>query len=261
MAFGPNRAAARPSASFQTAGGCILKYRHPTLSGQISGASQIDEIDVSGAVKLNDTFLSAMPAQDSSFMEVLVNGATITVTNHLLAGQMTLNAVRTTGLVGTGDFIAAAQLVVASKDSMGGTFTVIESINGKRIITVFYGVSFKNVPHLMKAGNAVLVYPVVMLYSGFFQGMGDPTLDEPIIWAVGSKHGLEAQYAPYAIQAGQGNGTQFYNADNVQSGAIGGLDAADVDSPNADLDTESVVPNPVGDGIQAGSTPSDVTWP
>lgn len=260
MSFGPNRAAARPRAVFQTSGGTVLKFRHPTLTGQISNASQIDEVDVSGAVRLNDTFLDATAAQDNSVMEPLVNGSTITITNHLLAGQMALSVIRTTGLVRTGDFVACALLVVASKDKTGGTFTVIEEIDGQRIITVFYGVSFKNVPHLKKAGNSVVPYPVTMNYAGFFQGVGDPTLDESIIWAVGSKYGLQAQYMPFAVQAGQGDGTQFYSPSYAQDGVVGGVDPSDADSQAADDATEGAVPAAPADGIAPGTTPVRVSW-
>ena len=245
MSYGPNRAAPQPRASFQTSGGTIIKYRHPTLSGQISGASQIDEVDVSRALRLNDTFFNASPAQDSSVMEALVDGSTITITNHMLAGQATVNVLRTTGLVGSGDFIACAQLVIASKDRTGGTLTVIEFIDGKRIITVFYGVSFKNVPHLIKAGNAVVPYPAVMNYSGFFQGVGADTLNEQIIWAVGNKYGLKAEYKPYAVQAGQG---ADYDLANARNAVVGGVDAGDIDTGGADITSEAK-DGVSGDGI------------
>ena len=257
MAYGNNRAVSRPRATFQTAGGMIIKLRHPKLTGQISGAVQIDEIDVSKSLRLNDTFFDASPSQDSSFMEPLVDGSIITITNHLLAGSAVVQAMRTTGLVGTGDFIAAAHLIIASKDSQGGTLTTIESIDGKRIITVFYGVSFKNVPHLRKAGNAIVTYPVVMNYAGWFQAVGGDEATEEVIWAVGNKYGLKAQYKPYAIQAGEGG--DFYSGAPMAS-AVGGVDVADVDSDTADIDTNAAVPSPIPDGINPGSSPGTVTW-
>jgi hypothetical protein len=257
MAYGNNRAAARPRATFQTAGGVIMKYRHPKLSGQVSGATQIDEIDVSKCVKLNETFFDAMPAQDSSFQEVLVDGSVITVTNHILAGVGTLQVIRTTGLVGTGDLVAAAQLVISSKDSEGGTFTVVQNINGKRIITVFYGVSWKNVPHLKIAGNAVVPYPMTINYAGWFQGIGSDTLNEQVIWAVGNKYGLKAVYKPYGVQAGEA--AEFY-AGAPASGVQGGVDSSDVDSKTGDLSDVSKAVT-AGDGVAAGTTPSQVTWP
>jgi len=254
MAFGTNRAAPQQRASFQTSGGIIIKFRHPYLSGQVSDASPVDEIDVSKSVRLNDTFFSAVPLQDSAVMEALVDGSTITITNHMLAGRATLNVLRTTGLVGSGDLIAALQLIIASKDSLGGTLTIIRMVNGKRIITVFYGVSVQNVPHLILAGNAIVPYAAVMLYSGFFEGVGADNLDEQTIWAVGNKNGISAKYRPYAIQAGQGD---LFSASNVQSGIVGGVD--DVDSPDGDIDNGATPA--AGDGLDPVVVPSGVTWP
>jgi hypothetical protein len=97
MAYANNRAVARPRATFQTSGGNIIKFRHPFLSGHISGAVPVDEIDVSRALRLNETFLDAQPAQDSSFQEALVDGSVITITNHMMNGTLTLQALRTTG--------------------------------------------------------------------------------------------------------------------------------------------------------------------
>jgi hypothetical protein len=225
MAFGNNRSAARPRASFQVAGGTIVKYRHPFLSGQIAGATTVDEIDVSKSLRLNETFLHATPLQDSAIMEPLVDGSTITITNHLLAGTLTLQVLRTTGLVGTGDFIDALQLVQGSKDDIGGTLTVIENIGGNRIITVFYGVSVKNIPALIKAGNAIVPYPAVLMYAGWVRGIsGDTAANEKTIWAVGNKYGLKAQYKPYSIQ-GAGSDAEspadFYGGDYLQTTVTG----------------------------------------
>jgi hypothetical protein len=256
MAFANNRSAARPSSTFSTAGGVIMRLRHPYLSGQVSGASPIDEVDVSRCVKLNDTFLSALPAMDSAFQEVLVDGSVLTVTNHIMAGKMTIPVVRTTGLVGTGDFIACAHLIIASKDSQGSTFTVIEYINGNKLCTVFYGVSFANVPHLIKAGNAIVTYPVVMNYAGWFQCVGAESTSEQTIWAVGNKLGIKAEYRPYAVQSGEST-TDFYGGSPATS--VVGVDTDAQDSADGDITTEAVVPT-AADGIASGSTPTQVTW-
>jgi hypothetical protein len=230
MAYGNNRAAARPRSSHQVAGGTILKYRHPFLSGQISDASPIDEIDISRCLKLNERFFAAEPAQDSAVQEVLVDGSVITITNSLLNGRATLQVLSTTGLVGTGDLIAAAHLVIASKDDIGGTLTVIQFIDGKRRVTVFYGVSFQNVPHLLLAGNAVVPYPVVMLYSGWVQGVSAAqSFNEKTIWAVGNRYGLKAVYQPYAISAAENPANYYggsaYTTDNVD------FNDADIETP------------------------------
>jgi hypothetical protein len=260
MAHGNNRAAAKPKASFQAAGGTIIKYRHPFLSGQISGASPVDEIDVSDALRLNEEFFSAEPDQDSSFQEVLVSGATITITNHLLNGSASLRVVSTTGFVGTGDFIAALQLVQASKDTVGGTLTVIQDINGKRRVTIFWGVSVKRVPHLKIAGNTVPVYPVVLLYAGWVQGASaNMDVNEKTIWAVGNKTGLTAVYKPYAIQEAE-NQADFYGGAPVSS-ATTGVGMGNGDTPSADLANLASVPDPLADGMSGTPAPGTTTWP
>jgi hypothetical protein len=260
MAHGPNRAAAKPKASFQAAGGTILKYRHPFLSGQVSGASPVDEIDVSSALRLNDEFFRAEPDQDASLQEVLVDGSIIAITNHLLNGTMTLRAVSTTGLVGTGDFLAALDLVQASKDTVGGTFTVIQDINGKRRVMIFWGVTVKRKPHLILAGNAVPVYQVALLYAGWVQGVSaNMEINEKTIWAVGNKTGLTAVYKPYAVQEAE-NQADFYGGAPVSSATTGvGVDNGDTAS--GDLDNIAEIPDPLADGMSDTPAPGTVTWP
>jgi len=257
MSYGNNRAAAKPRANFQTSGGTIIKYRHPFLAGQISEASLVDEVDVSRALKLNDTFLDAQPLNDHSIIEPLVDGSTITITNHSLAGTMTLQVLRTTGLVGTGDLIAAANLVIASKDTTGGTLTVIETIDEKRLVTIFYGWSWKNVPPLKKAGNAVITYPCVGNYSGWVQGVSaNSDINEKTIWAVGNKIGLKGVYKPYGIQEAE-NLANFYGGSPLSSSTTG-VGAGNEDSPSGDLPDSAKVPEPEAEGMSG--TPSTVTW-
>jgi hypothetical protein len=260
MAHGNNRAAAKPKASFQLAGGTIFKYRHPFLSGQISGASPVDEIDVSSALRLNEEFFSADPDQDSSFQEVLVDGSTITVTNHLLNGSMSLRVLSTTGFVGTGDFLAALHLIQASKDDVGGTFIIIQNINGRRRVTIFWGVSCKRVPHLKVAGNAVPVYPVVLTYAGWVQGSSaNMDINEKTIWAVGNRTGLTSVYKPYAIQEAE-NKADFYGGAPI-SAATTGVGSDNGDTASGDLDTVAAVPDPLADGMSGTPAPGTVTWP
>jgi hypothetical protein len=259
MAHGNNRAAAKPKASFQAAGGTIIKYRHPFLSGQISGASPVDEIDVSSSLRLNEEFFSAEPDQDASVQEVLVDGSTITITNHLLNGTAHLRVLSTTGFVGTGDFLAALDLVQASKDTVGGTLTVIQDINGRRRVTIFWGVTIKRKPHLKIAGNAVSVYPVDLLYAGWVQGASANTeINEKTVWAVGNKTGLTAVYKPYAIQEAE-NQADFYGGAPV-SAATTGVGVNNGDTASGDIDNVAAVPDPLADGMSDTPAPSTTTW-
>ena len=226
-----------------------MKYRHPDLSGQIHEASPVDEIDVSRCARLGDTFLDAQPSQDSSFQEVLVDGSTITITNHLMNGSLTLQVVSTTGLVGTGDLIAAAHFIIASKDSTGGTFTVIRFINGKRIVRIYWGVSWKNVPHQKIAGNSVVVYPIVMLYAGWVEGLSESEATEKVLWAVGNKYGLKGRYKPYSIQEAEDpTGNNFYSGNPFTSADSGRPDIYDDAIGPVNID-EAVVPSPLPQGL------------
>jgi hypothetical protein len=259
MAYANLRSAARPRASFQVVGGTIIKFRHPKLSGQVHEASPVDTIDVSRALRLNDTFFDANPTQDSAFQEVLVDGSVITVTNHLMNGEVTLQVLPTTGLVGRGDFIAAAHLVIASKDNTGGSLIMEEFIDGMRVITIFYGAAFKRVPHKRKAGNAVIPYPVTMLYAGWVQGVtANSEVNAQTIWAVGNKHGIKSVYKPFGIQAGE-SPNNFYGGVPI-SDTISGVGTGNGDSATGDIDTLASIPDPLAPGMSDTPAPSTVTW-
>jgi hypothetical protein len=241
------------------AGGTIIKFAHPFLSGQISQASPVDEIDVSRALRLNDTFFNATPAQDSSFQETLVDGSVIIITNHLLNGSMSLSVLPTTGLVGTGDLVAALQFIKASGDDVGGTMTRIKFVNGVRITRIYYGVTVKNVPDDILAGNSVPVYPCTLLYAGWVEGTSANTdVNEKVLWAVGNRTGLKGAYKPYAIIEAE-NANNFYGGSPINDG-VGGVGAGRGDTDTADLDNYAEIPDPLPSGISGTPAPSTVTW-
>jgi hypothetical protein len=194
--------------------------------------------------------------QDHSLMELLVDGSTITITNHSLAGNMTLQVLSTTGLVGTGDFIAALHLIIASKDTTGGTLTVMRAVNEKRLVNIFYGVSAKNVPHLRIAGNAVVPYPVVLNYAGWAQALSADSITEKTIWAVGNKIGLKGIYKPFQIQEAE-NMANFYGGSPLSLDTTG-VSPGSEDSETGDLPASAKVPEPQADGMD--NTPEEVTW-
>jgi hypothetical protein len=250
MAHGNNRAGVKPKATFQEMGGVDIRFRHPFLAGQISGASPIDEIDISAALRLNEEFFSAEPDQDASVQEVLVDGSTVTITNHFLNGTMSLRVLSTTGIVGTGDFIAALHLIQSAKDTVGGTLTVSQRINKLKRMTVFWGVTVKRVPHLKLAGSSVVIYPVTLSYAGWIQGVsaGSDSVARTI-WAVGNKKGISAAYLPYGMQS-EIKGT-------VASGTTG-INAADMDSASGDEANLATMP---ADYPNITGTAGTATWP
>lgn len=243
MAYGNNRAGEQPRAHFRLAGGSIIKFRHPYFAGQIDSPDNapIDEIDVSKCCKLEGRFFEANQNQDSAKQVVLIDGSTVTISNKMLNGTITIPAVPTTGQVATGDFIAACQLIRSLGDSIGGILTKTDFINGKAITRVYYGVTVQRCPDDVSEGNDVAVYNVSLLYAGWIEaesGSDDKT-NHKAIWAVGSKEGLDAYFTPYAIQNQDGKRSSKVGQDGMlektalaPNGTIG--DSTDNNADNTD---------------------------
>ena len=201
MAYGNNRAAKQARAHFQLAGGSSIKFRHPYLAGQIDTDGAVDEIDISACCKLEGRFFEANQNQDSAKQVVLVDGSVVTISNKLLNGTITMPVVKTTGLVATGDFIAALQLIRTLGDSVGGLLYKTDYVNGKAITKLFYGVTPQRVPDDISEGNDVAVYNIQLLYAGWIEAVSTSTSEnKKRIWAVGNQQGLEAYFSPYVTQ-------------------------------------------------------------
>lgn len=208
MAFGNNRKGEQPRAHFRLAGGSIMKFRHPYFAGQIEAGSGsvVDEIDVSASVKLEGRFFEATQNQDSARQIVLVDGSVVTVCNKLLNGTITIPAITTTGFVGTGDFIAACQLIKSVGDTVGGVFEKTDFINGLARTRLYYGVTVKSVPDDVSEGNDVAVYNIQLYYAGWIEAQGTSLSEnKKKIWAVGNQQGVDACYLPYGVQNADGN--------------------------------------------------------
>ena len=201
MAFGNNRAAKQARAHFQIAGGSIIKFRHPYLAGQLDTDGAVDEIDISACCKLEGRFFEANQNQDSAKQVVMVDGSVVTISNKLLNGTITMPVVKTTGLVATGDFIAALQLICTLGDSVGGLLYKTDFVNGRAITKLFYGVTPQRVPADVSEGNDVAVYNIQLLYAGWIEAVSTSTSEnKKRIWAVGNQQGLEAYFSPYVTQ-------------------------------------------------------------
>ena len=201
MAFGNNRAAKQARAHFQLAGGSSIKFRHPYLAGQIDTDGAVDEIDISSCCKLEGRFFEANQNQDSAKQVVMVDGSVVTISNKLLNGTITMPVLKTTGLVATGDFIAALQLICTLGDSVGGLLYKTDFVNGKAITKLFYGVTPQRVPADVSEGNDVAVYNIQLLYAGWIEAVSTSTAEnKKRIWAVGNQQGLEAYFSPYVTQ-------------------------------------------------------------
>lgn len=204
MAYGNNRAQKQSRAHFMLAGGSIIKFRHPYLAGQIDTdytKNAVDEIDISACCKLEGRFFEANQNQDSAKQVVLVDSSTVTISNKLLNGTITMPVIKTTGLVGTGDFIAALQLIRTLGDAVGGLLYKTDFVNGKAITRLYYGVTPQRVPDDVSEGNDVPVYNVSLLYAGWIEAVSTSMAEnKKRIWAVGNQQGLEAYFNPYITQ-------------------------------------------------------------
>lgn len=244
MAYGVNRKGAQPRAHFQLAGGSIIKFRHPYLLGQINTTSTtvLDEIDVSSCLKLEGRYFEATQAQDSAKQVVTIDGSTITICNRLLNGTLTLPVLRTTGFVGSGDFIAACQLIKSVGDSVGGVLYKTDFINGKALTTLYYGVTVKSCPDDVSEGNDVAVYNVQLFYAGWIQAQGTSTVENlKTIQAVGNAKGLSGYFAPYQIQ--NADGTTGTGSEALKP-SLPGSDLTD-DTANGQIPNEDETANVV----------------
>lgn len=251
MAYGNNRAGEQPRSSFRQVGGTIIKFRHPYFAGQIeNGVTAIDEVDVSRSVKLEGRFFEANQNQDSAKQVILIDGSTVTITNKMLNGTITVPAVPTTGELATGDFIAGCQLIQSIGDSVGGVLTKTDFVNGKAQTKVFYGVTVQRCPTDVSEGNDVGVYNVQLLYSGWIQAESKSTdVNKKAIWAVGSQQGIAGFYSPYTIQNIEGSsGTGTSPLEATALAPTVGQGISDTVADSADNTAE------VADAIKANST-------
>lgn len=263
MAKGNNRAGEQPRASFQQAGGSVIKFRHPYLTGQLVGG--IDTIDVSACVKLEGRYFEAVANQDSAYQTVLIDGSVVTVTNALLNGTISMPVIKTTGLAGSGDFLACLQLIRATGDSVGGILTKTDFINGKSITKLFYGVTVKSVPDDISEGNAVAEYPVQLYYAGWIEAVStSDALSKKALWAVGNQAGLKAYFTPYGVQNADGEsgtgtdaiGTDNYTGDNIADDTAVGNSNVVNPSLNAVTDTTPWVSDKEAGGGTQPAAPS-----
>lgn len=243
MAYGNNRGGKQPRAHFQSAGGSIIKFRHPYFAGQIEtgGASAIDEIDVSSCCKLEGRYFEATQNQDSARQVVLIDGSTVTICNKMLNGTITIPAIKTTGEVATGDFIAGCQLIKSIGDTVGGLITKTDFVNGKALTKVYYGVTVQRCPDDTSEGNDVAVYNVQLLYAGWIEAeSGTDEINKKAIWAVGAQKGIEGFYSPYNMQNVDGvTGTQSSPLEATDLAPVVGAGIADNIADGADNSEEA----------------------
>lgn len=221
--YANNRWGKAPRSKFRNAGGSKYYYGHPFLIGQLEPGVQGStafEVDISSCFKLNDQFFDAEPLQDAAVTEVAVDGSLIVVTNSVMAGNATMQILPGDGTVAGGDMTAIAPFVVSNGDTLGGYIRRVRNINGKAITRVYYDVVFKNYPHDKDAGNSVPVYPMVLSYGGWIEGIALTSEDVvKALWAVGAARGFKGIYKKAAVDGT--NDGDHPEWDNVNAGATG----------------------------------------
>jgi len=103
----------------------------------------------------------------NSKMIPLLDGATATLTNNVLAGKLTLNAVRTSGVVAQGDIVAVCDLLQSTPDSSGGTMVFSWSQNSATQTKTFTGVTHESHPPLKISGNDLPTYVCTFNYASY----------------------------------------------------------------------------------------------
>jgi hypothetical protein len=242
-------------ATFRTAGGSIYTFAHPFLAGQVEAISTgittsasvssdnmgFGEISISNVLKLDDTFFNATPAMDNAVMDFMVDGSTITITNHLMAGRAVLNVLPGSGLVRDGDLIAVAAFIASAKDNVGGLLFHRIFTSAGALTRCYYGVSFANFPHAIHAGNSAPTHAITMLYGGWFEGITSGDETRRALWAVGNNHGWEGIYNPFTV-------TGLGRVDSMasQDFAAGSFDSLELNDPN-----RAIPDGTTADGIDA----------
>jgi hypothetical protein len=158
----------------QTVGNFAASFLHPLVLGGTP-------ITLKG-FKLEDVFVHTDQLLDNSKMIPLVDGGTCTITNALLAGRLTINALRVAnpasgGYTGqsftdlSGDLILIANFLQALGDWTGGSLTLSFSVGASGVGSTegitFNAVTVARCPPAIFAGNDLPVYPVVLNYTSF----------------------------------------------------------------------------------------------
>jgi hypothetical protein len=143
----------------QTVGNLTITFVHPLVS---AGAA----ITLKG-FKMEGDFADTTQQVMNSKMIPLLSGDTATLTNNILAGKMTLNAIRTSGVAAQGDVVAVCDLLQSTPDSSGGVLIFSWSQNSATQTKTFIGVTHESHPPLKLSGNELPVYACTFNYASY----------------------------------------------------------------------------------------------
>lgn len=143
----------------QTVGNLTISFMHPLING--GAAITLKGFKMEGDIA--DTTQQIM----NSKMIPLIGGDTATLTNNVKAGKLTLNAVRTSGIVAQGDIVAVCDLLQATPDSSGGVMTFSWSQNSATVTKTFIAVTHESHPPLKISGNDLPTYACTFNYADY----------------------------------------------------------------------------------------------
>ena len=143
----------------QSIGNLTISIIHPLINGGVP--TTVKNLAMEG--DLIDTVQLMM----NSKIIALLGGDTISLTNTVKAGKMTINAKRGDGVIANGDLIAMCDLLQSLPDSQGGTVIINWSLNGASQLKTFFAVTHESHPPLKLAGNDLPNYPCTFNYGSF----------------------------------------------------------------------------------------------
>jgi hypothetical protein len=143
----------------QTIGNLTISFMNPLIN---AGAA----ITLKGFKMEGDIADTTQQVMNSKII-ALTGGDTATLTNNVKAGKLTLNAVRTSGIVAQGDIVALCDLLQSLPDSSGGVMTFSWSQNSATITKTFIAVTHESHPPLKISGNDLPTYACTFNYADY----------------------------------------------------------------------------------------------
>lgn len=148
-----------PKNIIQTVGNLTITIIHPLVNGGVPTSIK--------NMKMEGDLMDTVQLMMNSKVIALLGGDTISLTNTIKAGKITLNAIRGDGVVANGDLVAICDLLQSLPDSQGGVVVVNWSLNGANQTKTFTGVTHESHPPLKLAGNDLPTYPCTFNYGDF----------------------------------------------------------------------------------------------
>ena len=148
-----------PTNNVQSIGNLSISIIHPLVNAGVP--TSIKNLSMEGDL------IDTVQLMTNSKMIPLLGGDTITLTNTIKAGKMTINAKRGNGVIADGDLVEMCDLLQSLPDSQGGTIVVNWSLNGASQTKTFFACTHESHPPLKIAGNDLPNYACTFNYGSF----------------------------------------------------------------------------------------------